>query len=319
MANIKDKIIVIVGTTAAGKTSLAVDLAYQFNGEVVSADSRQVYKYMDIGTGKDLDEYSIKDVRRPMGRRTSIKIPYHCIDLVHPNTEFSLGKWHKKATKAISEITGQGRVPIVAGGTGLYTQALVDGYQLSASQPDKKLRARLEKLSVEKLYLKLEKLDKTFAQGLHESDKKNKRRLIRYIESKRMDTNKETNGHESRIIYQSLVMGLKWSPEVLKRRIHKRLTERVEKEKMIEEVGRLHKKYRVSWQRLNDFGLEYRYVSKYLRGELDYDKMIEELSRAIYQFSRRQMSWLRRWEKQGQKIHWTKNKTEAINMVKKFL
>ena len=188
----KQKIIVIVGTTASGKTTLAVDLAWKFNGEVISADSRQVYKYMDIGTGKDIEEYTTK-IPNPKfqipnkhqiqnSKFKTLKIPYHCIDVVHPNTDFNLEKWKKRAEEAIKEISGQGRVPIVAGGTGLYSQALVDNYDLSQGRPDKKLRAKFEKMDVEKLFEKLLKLDEKTALNLNNSDRKNKRRLIRYLE-----------------------------------------------------------------------------------------------------------------------------------------
>ena len=310
----KEKVVVIVGTTASGKTVLAVDLAYKFNGEIISADSRQVYKYMDIGTGKDLNEYQIKSKIKNQKSKI-IKIPYHCIDLAHPNTKFDLAKWHKKANNALSNILKRCRIPIIAGGTGLYTQALVDGYQLSKAKPDNKLRGRLEKLSEDELYKKLLKINKKFANRLNESDKKNKRRLIRYIE-----IGDGGQGAMNRALnFNALVIGLTCPKEILQKRIMTRLTERLDKEDMIGEVERLHKEYRVSWKRLLSFGLEYKYVTLYLRNKTNYDEMVEQLARATYQFSRRQMAWLRRWERQGREIHWVKNKTEARRLVKDFI
>ncbi len=327
----KQKIIVIVGTTGSGKTALAVDLAWKFNGEVISADSRQVYKYMDIGTGKDLDEYMIRRQRADgreqtvESRRQDIKIASHCIDLVHPNTEFNLGKWKKQAEKAIREISKRHRVPIVAGGTGLYAQALVDNYNLlSQSKPDKKQRARLEKMSAEKLFEKLLKLNEKMALRLNVSDKMNKRRLIRKIEILLDDREQTADGRKQttesrRQGYDSLVLGITWPADVLKERILKRINDRLEKEDMLGEVERLHTDHKVSWKRLSNFGLEYKYLSAYLQGEISYKDMVLDLARATYQFSRRQMTWLRRWERQGRKIYWVKNKTEARKAARQFL
>ncbi len=335
MISNKQKIIVIVGTTASGKTALAVDLAWRFNGEVVSADSRQVYKYMDIGTGKDLDEYIIKNPNNKLQITNKFKIqnskfkiiskiPYHCINLVHPNTEFNLMKWKKEAERAIRKITEQGRVPIVAGGTGLYSQALVDNYDLRQGKPDEKQRIQLEKMSVEKLFEKLLKLDEKIALRLNASDRMNKRRLIRYIEKSQMkDTplppapspSQERGGAK----YDSLVLGITWPKEVLKKRILKRINDRLEKEDMLGEVENLHVEHKVSWKRLENFGLEYKYLSLYLQGEISREDMVFDLARSTYQFSRRQMTWLRRWERQGRAIHWVKNKTEARKLVKDFL
>jgi len=192
--NKKDKIIVILGPTASGKTGLGVKLAQKFNGEIISADSRQVYKGMDIGTGKDLAEYWVKVKKGSAGeaglprsgyagaRNDKIKIPHHLIDVVDPKAEFSLVKFKKKAEEAIKDILKRNRVPIVVGGTGLYLQALVDNYNLSPVGPDKKLRNKLERKNNQELLKMLNKINSEFTNKLHESDQKNKRRLIRYIE-----------------------------------------------------------------------------------------------------------------------------------------
>lgn len=304
-----NKIIAIVGTTASGKTTLAVKLAKKYHGEIISVDSRQVYKYMDIGTGKDLDEYTI------IQNGKIKKIPYHLIDVVHPNTDFNLGKFYKKASKAINEILNKGKLPIIAGGTGLYVQSIIDGYNLSSVKPDPKLRAELEKQSIVNLFNKLKKIDKKFTENLNHSDRNNKRRLIRYIEIK---SNKKNNIQSSRAPeYNSIIIGLTWPQEILKQRIYKRLIQRKERQNLIEEVEILHNKHRVSWKRLINFGLEYKYITLYLQNKISYDEMIEELNRAIYQFSRRQMTWLRRWERSGAKIHWTRDIKAIDKLIKK--
>jgi len=326
----KNKVIVIVGTTASGKTGLAVKLAYKFNGEIISADSRQVYKYMDVGTGKDLPDYRLEfpisnfqflnKTKFPITKtkdKIFIDIPYHLINVIHPNTEFNLVKWKKKAELAVKSIIKQGRVPIIAGGTGLYTQALVDNFNLSGTGPDKELRDSLEEKNVNQLFDELKKINKKFAENLHASDKKNKRRLIRYIEVLKSASCFSQEASSDKNNY--LIIGLTHPREVLRKRIYERLIERLEKENMIKEVEGLHKKYKVSWKRLESFGLEYKSISKYFKKELTYDEMVEKLNTAIGQFAKRQMTWLRRWEKQGAEINWIKSEKEAEKLVENFL
>ncbi len=322
-----NKIIVILGPTASGKTGLGVKLAYKFNGEIVSADSRQVYKGMDIGTGKDLDEYVISSkfkvqsskLRLKNRDKEIVKIPYHLIDVVSPKTQFSLAKYQKLAYKAIDDILRRGKLPILVGGTGLYLQAVVDGYNLSRVKPDKALRAKLEKKSADRLFAMLKKLNPAAADKLNESDRKNKRRLIRHIEiwKTQISANfKQTDANK--ISYDFLVLGSVRPSEILHKRIYKRLIERLEKEDMIREVEKLHKQG-VSWKRLESFGLEYKYVSLYLQKKLTYDEMVEKLFIAIRQFAKKQMSWFRRWERQERKIYWIKNRGEAERLARKFI
>ena len=321
----KKKVVVIVGTTASGKTSLAVDLAYKFGGEIISADSRQVYKYMDIGTGKDLDEYHVKTRRGVLEKPKIIKISYHLIDVAHPNTHYDLAKWLRQAKMSINDISDRGRLPIVAGGTGLYSQALVDNFNLSKHGEDKKLRERLEKKSETELFEILLKLDEKFTRKLNNSEKNNKRRLVRYIEickqeneikiakcplGKNLDKNSE---------YEFLLIGITYPIEILRKRICKRLIHRLEKEDMLGEVANLHKDRNVSWKRLQSFGLEYKFIAQYLQKKFSYDEMAEKLNIAIGQFAKKQITWLRRWEKQGATIHWVKNRREAGKLCKNFL
>ncbi len=308
-----NKIIVILGPTASGKTGLAVKLAYKFNGEIVSADSRQVYRGMDIGTGKDLREYKVKSQKSKV-----ISIPYHLIDVVSPKTEFSLAKYQRLAYKAIDDILKRGKLPIIAGGSGLYLQAIVDNYNLSKTKPNKSLRKKLEKLSADELFKNLQALNKKFAGRLNESERKNKQRLMRYMEicktqiaanSGQIATNKAD--------YDFLLIGLTWPREILRERIYKRLIKWFEKENIIGEVRQLRKSG-VSWKRLENFGLEYKYISLYLRKKLDYKEMIEKINISIRQFAKKQMSWFRRWERQGANIHWIENRGEAEKLITEF-
>ncbi|MDD5071963.1 MAG: tRNA (adenosine(37)-N6)-dimethylallyltransferase MiaA [Patescibacteria group bacterium] len=328
------KIIVVLGPTASGKTTLGVSLARKFNGEIISADSRQVYKGMDIGTGKDLQDYRLEipnskfqipnKIQNPClaGRQAkskTINIPYHLIDVVNPNTKFSLAKYQRLAFKAIDDILRRSKTPIIVGGSGLYLQAVVDNYNLSGTKPDKKLREKLEKESVEDLFLELKNINPKFAERLNGSERKNKRRLIRYLEIMQGEEVRPlARDRASKSSYDFLLLGLTWPREVLKERIYKRLVERLEKENMVGEVEKLHKDG-VSWKRLESFGLEYKYISLYLQGKLTYEEIAEKLNRAIGQFAKRQMTWFRRWEKQGRKINWVTDGKEAERLVKKFL
>lgn len=310
----KEKIIVILGATSSGKTGMAVNLAYKFNGEIVSVDSRQVYKGMDVGTGKDICEYKVKNKELKI-----FNIPYHLIDIISPKTDFNLFKFKKKADIVIKDILKRGKLPIIAGGTGLWTQAIVDDFNLVNVKPDKILREKLEKLNVKKLYEKLEKIDKKFVNNLNESDQKNKRRLIRYIEIKQSKMRNRSEKVKNKNNYDFLLIGLKYPKEILEKRIYKRLIDRLEKEHMIDEVRKLHFKNKISWNRLIGFGLEYKYVALYLRGSLNYDEMVEKLFIAIRQFAKRQKSWYKRWEKQGTKIYWIKNIKNAEKLIREFM
>ena len=297
----KNKIIVILGPTASGKTKLAVELAEKFNGEIVSADSRQVYRGMDIGTGKDLAEYSV---------------PYHLIDVVNPKLRFDLAQYQKLAFAAIDDILGRGKLPILAGGSGLYLQAVIDNYKLSDAKKDLALRKKLEKLNAGELFKKLEKLSPNLAVKLNQSDKNNKRRLIRYLEILEQDKNFKSRKGQKK--YEALLIGLSYSGEILKQRIFKRLMDRLKEQNMIGEVENLRAKG-LSWKRLEEFGLEYKFISLYLQGKLQYEEMVEKLNLAIFQFAKRQLTWFKRWEKQGVKINWVKDNKKIEKLVKDYL
>ncbi|MFA6106992.1 MAG: tRNA (adenosine(37)-N6)-dimethylallyltransferase MiaA [Patescibacteria group bacterium] len=311
-----DKIIVILGPTSSGKTGLAVRLAHKFNGEIISADSRQVYRGMDIGTGKDLGEYAIKK------RGGKIKIPYHLIDVADPKKYFDLARYQKLAQKAIEDILKRGKLPIIAGGTGLYLQALVDGYCLPPAKPDRKLRMALENKTAEELFIMLKKLNPKFAAKINQSDRKNKRRLTRYVEVAKMPKISERNGQSPEALpekkYDFLILGIKTPKEILDQRIEKRLFDRLEKEGMVAEVERLREEG-ISWKRLLNFGLEYKHIALYLQEKLEYDEMTEKLLMAIKKYARKQMTWYRRWERQGKKINWVGDYEDARKLAGKFL
>lgn len=311
----KSRAIAILGPTASGKTGLAVKLAHEFNGEIISADSRQVYKYMNIGTGKDLDEYNFT-AKTEKGKTKKISIPYHLIDVVSPNTDFNLSKYQKMAYKSLDNILIRGKLPILAGGSGLYLQAVVDNFNLSSVGANKKEREKKEKQGAEKLFKEIEEINPVFAVKINASDKKNSRRLARYLEILKQSEFKPKKSWNN---YNFLLIGIEVPKEDLDKKIYTRLIERIEKEGMIDEVQKLHHDKKVSWSRLKEFGLEYKYISLYLNKELTYEEMLDKLFRSIKRFSRRQMTWFRRWEKQGAEINWIKTKKEAEKTIKNFL
>ena len=286
------KLIVILGPTATGKTKLAVKLAGLFNGEIISADSRQVYQGMDIGTGKDLKEYR--------------RAPYHLIDIASPKKQFTLAEYQKTAYQAIDHILNKNRIPFLVGGTGLYLQSIIEGYQLSESGPDMKLRAKLNNKSL----AQLQRLSQKLNFKLNSSDFNNKRRLTRAIEIKLNDKNFNQTKCPK---YDCLVLGLKYSKDIIDKRIDLRLQQRL-KQGLIAEVKKL-KKVGLSWKRLEDFGLEYKWISLYLQNKINYDEMVNRLRIAIHQFAKRQLTWFKRMKN----IIWLKDDQQALKLIQKFL
>jgi tRNA dimethylallyltransferase len=281
----KPKIIVVLGQTATGKSDMAVEIAKDFNGEIISADSRQVYRGLDIGSGKITEE-------EMQG------IPHYLLDVVSPNTVFTVTDFQRKTYKAIDDILSRGKVPIIAGGTAFYIQSIVDGLIFPKIKEDKELRKQLEKLSIEKLQQKLKKLD---LERFSEIDQKNKVRLVRAIEIATLNKNADGESTVPKLKkeskYNVLQIGLRWPKEILNRRIHDRLIARAENG-MIEEVEKLHNSG-VSWRRLEELGLEYKYIAQYLksqnrRNKISHSEMLEVLENKIRQFSKRQMTWWKR-------------------------
>ncbi|MGB9698966.1 MAG: tRNA (adenosine(37)-N6)-dimethylallyltransferase MiaA [Thermodesulfobacteriota bacterium] len=275
-------LLVILGPTASGKTKVGVKVAQALNGEIISADSRQVYRGMDIGTGKDLKEYG--------------SVPYHLIDIVDPGYEFSVFEFQRLFFKTFTEIQKRGHLPILVGGTGLYIDSVLRAYQMVEVPLNPALRQELSSLSNEELAERLKKVNPK----LHNTtDLLDRERLLRAIEISELGQNK--NGPSFPEI-RPLVFGIRWPREILKQRINLRLTERL-RQGMVEEVERLQQKG-ISLERLESYGLEYRFIAKYLKGELTFDEMEEKLRHAIHQFTKRQMTWFRRMERMGINIHW---------------
>ncbi|MGC9031192.1 MAG: tRNA (adenosine(37)-N6)-dimethylallyltransferase MiaA [Minisyncoccia bacterium] len=297
------KIIVILGPTASGKSKLAVDIALwlkktkNIECEIISADSRQVYKEMNLGTGK-------------ITKKEMEGVKHHLLDIMSPKRQFTVVHFVKLAKKAINEIFKRKKIPVICGGTAFYIYALIDGISIPEVKPNLKLRKKLEKKNAQELFNILFKID---PERVNKIDKNNKRRLIRAIEIV-----KETKSQVPKIKYNPLpypviFLGIKKNKDELEKLIKKRLLLRIKKG-MIEEVKKL-RKMGVSWKRLNSFGLEYRIIAKYLKKEIDYNKMLETLFKEIVRFSKQQMTW---W-KNDKRIYWINNKNEAKKIVKEFL
>ena len=298
------KTVIVTGATATGKTRMAVALVHRFTGEIISADSRQVYRGMDIGTGKDLDEYVID------GKA----IPYHLIDCREPGDEFNLCLFVKEAWKAYDDILARGALPVICGGSPLYIKALLDGYNMEGGEPDPAFRQAAESLSMEELtdMLRKEASDELFAR----TDFTQKRRVIRAIEIARTGTAANTG----RRLENPLILSPLFPRSVIHERIRKRLDERLANG-MVEEVAALHDRLGLPWEKLDWFGLEYRYVSKYLSGAITYDEMHDTLLAHIRQFCKRQEIWFRRMEREGKVIHHIPegNLDEAFAITKRYL
>jgi tRNA dimethylallyltransferase len=292
----KYNLIVILGPTASGKTRLAARLAARIGAELISADSRQVYRGMDIGTGKDLAEYIVDGV----------PVPYHLIDVAEPGHLFSVFEFQQRFYECFREIRARGRMPIVVGGTGLYIESVLREYRMLPVPENEALREELEALSMEELAARLLHLNP----ALHNTtDLTGRERLIRAIEIA-----EHTSRHGSTDVIERpdivpLVIGVRWDRAVLRERITKRLRERLD-QGMIEEVQRLRESG-VSWERLDEMGLEYRYVSRCLRGEMTRDEMFKTLNIRIHQFAKRQDTWFRGMERRGISIRWIEGTDEA--------
>ena len=287
-------LLTILGPTATGKTQLAVQLAHKLNGEIISADSRQVYRGMDIGTGKDLGEYKLN------GK----SIPFHLIDIVAPIEEYNVAQFQKDFQKVSTDIRKLEKLPILCGGTGFYIKAVLMDFQLSKTEPNKQLRQKLENWKLEDLINELE----TILPGASANTPVDtKRRVIRAIEvtknrrQKIGDRDNEIRNPKSKI-QNPIVLGVNYPREVIRKRITTRLHERLNNG-MIEEVELLLKNGETH-ERLDSFGLEYRFISHYLQGQLSRDEMAEKLNTAIHQFAKKQMTFFRNMEKNGIKIHW---------------
>lgn len=287
----KYDLITILGPTATGKTSFAANFAANLNAEIISADSRQVYRGMDIGTGKDLEDYIVEEQ----------VIPYHLIDIVDAGYEYNVFEYQKDFYKVFNEIRSRKKLPILCGGSGMYIESIINGYKLIRVPENKILRDQYEKTKTEELI----KILSLYGSLHNVSDTSNRKRLIRAIEIQEFyKTNKNIKTKLPAI--NNIIFGIDLERDEVRSRITKRLKTRL-REGMIEEVKALLMNG-LSSEQLKFYGLEYKFLTAYINDELSYDEMFRQLNTAIHQFAKRQMTWFRRMEKKGFKINWIDGK-----------
>ena len=299
-------LITILGPTASGKTPLAAALAYRLNGEILSADSRQVYRRMDIGTGKDLADY------RLVVGGIAVNIPYHLIDICEPGTKYNLFQYQQDFYNAYQDIVARGRQPILCGGTGLYIEAVLKGYRLSPVPQNPELRARLENKSLEELTVMLRELKERNGSVMHNvTDVDSCQRAIRAIEIEQYNLDHQMPLRELPPV-PSIIIGVDINRELRREKISQRLKARLEEKQpvgasagltMVDEIRALLDSG-IPAEDLIYYGLEYKYLTEYVIGRLSYDEMFRQLEIAIHQFAKRQMTWFRGMERRGFKIHW---------------
>jgi len=291
------KMITILGPTASGKTSVAARLAAEIGGEIVSADSRQVYRRMDIGTGKDLDDYEVKNEN---GEVTNV--PYHLIDIREPGTKYNLFEYQQDFYDVYQDIRRRGAVPILCGGTGLYIEAVLKGYKLSPVPQNQELRDSLEGKPLNELTEMLKGLKEKNGSNMHNTtDVDSCQRAIRAIEIETYNLEHPTPRRELPPV-ESLIIGIDIDREERRAKITRRLKARLE-EGMVEEVKALLDEG-IPADDLIYYGLEYKFLTEYLTGVTSYSEMTNRLEIAIHQFAKRQMTWFRGMEGRGFKIHW---------------
>lgn len=298
-----NKLITILGPTASGKTALAAALAADTGAEIISGDSRQVYRRMDIGTGKDIADYVVD------GR----KVPYHLIDIAEPGTKYNLFQYQHDFLKAYDDITARGVLPILCGGTGLYIESVLKGYRLASVPENKTLRMSLEGKTLGELTAILIELKRRNGSNMHNTtDVDTAKRAIRAIEIETFNGENPTAAAMMPSI-DSLVIGIYIEREERRRKISARLKSRLE-EGMVDEIRALLDSG-IPADDLIYYGLEYKFVTEYIIGKLSYDEMYGRLEIAIHQFAKRQMTWFRGMERRGIHIHWINS---TLSLDKKF-
>lgn len=296
-------LITILGPTACGKTSVAVELARHINGEIISADSRQVYKRMDLGTGKDLDEYE--------------GVPYHLIDIWEPGTKYNLFQYQEDFHKALADIRSRNKWPILCGGTGLYIESVLKGYQLSPVPQNPELRASLADKSLDELTLILKELKQQTGSNMHnQTDVDTAQRAIRAIEIEQYNLQNPLP-RRSQPQVDSIIIGLDIDRDERRRKITQRLYKRLE-DGMLQEVQSLLDGG-IPADDLIYYGLEYKFLTEHLIGKLTLEEMIRQLEIAIHQFSKRQMTWFRGMERRGFSIHWINTNDTMNNKIDTIL
>ncbi len=279
--------VTVLGPTASGKTTLAVALADAMDGEIISADSRQVYRRMDLGTGKDLNDYIIN------GKC----IPYHLIDIVEPGTKYNVFEYQRDFLDAYHLVCSKGRFPILCGGTGLYLESVLRGYRLMPVPENPELRSRLEQKSLEELTAILS----TYKKLHNTTDVDTVKRAVRAIEIEEYYREHACEGRDFPEI-KALVIGTEIDRDLRRQKISARLKQRLD-EGMLDEIRSLLSEG-IPPENLIYYGLEYKYLTQHILGELTYEEMFRQLEIAIHQFAKRQMTWFRGMEKRGVKIHW---------------
>jgi len=301
MSGSKFDMVTILGPTASGKTEVAVNLAYRLKGEIISADSRQIYREMDLGTGKDIEEYRINN----------FDVPYHLIDIAEAGYQYNVFEFQRDFLRSYQAIREKGAFPVMCGGSGMYLEAILKGYRLIQVPVNEARRAELQLLSLEELT----ELLKHYKSINNTSDTENKKRAIRAIEIEEFCLAHPEMDLSFPAI-NSLIVGVKYDRDSRRRRITDRLKQRLDNG-MIDEVVKLMDKG-LKPEDLTYYGLEYKYLTLYITGKLTFDEMFTGLNTAIHQFAKRQMTWFRKMERDGFEIRWldgymsTDEKTDKI-------
>ncbi len=317
------KSIYIIGPTSSGKSDLAIAIAQKFNGEIIGCDSRQIYRHMNIGSGKESGQIKIRKSQNKITQKAYIsgKIPHYMIDTHHPNTDFSAGKFVKKTRKIIADIHDREKIPIICGGTMFWAQSLLEGNTLAPVTPNPKLRKKLKNKSANQLLELLRKLDpERTDQIIKKGEMNNVVRIIRSIEiATELGMVPETTEPDYNMLSkENLIIAIEPSKKILQNCIRKRLNARIDAG-MLEEVFNLHTIHKVAWTRLIAFGLEYKWCTLFLQGKITKNEFTQNLLQESFRYAKRQSTWMRRWERNGATIHRVSNINQASTIVKKFL
>jgi tRNA dimethylallyltransferase len=295
-------LLVVTGPTASGKTALAAAIASRLNGEIISADSRQVYKGMNLGTGKDYDDYLVNGT----------KIPCHLIDIAEPGYKYNVFEYQRDFMKVYSNMKKRNIFPVVCGGSGMYTDSIITGYKMFEVPPDSGLRIELEKKSMEEL----KEILLTFKNLHNSTDIDTRKRVIRAIEIEHSSRDNGKQGNQFPKI-KALLVGIVFDRDTRRKRISERLKQRLNSG-MINEVKHLID-IGISPEILIYYGLEYKFITLYLMGKLTHDEMVRDLETAIHQFAKRQMTWFRGMERKGIKINWIEGTLPMEEKVEKVM
>jgi tRNA dimethylallyltransferase len=295
-------LLVVTGPTASGKTALAATIAYRVGGEIVSADSRQVYRGMNLGTGKDYDDYKLNGTF----------IPYHLIDIADPGYKYNVFEFQRDFKKVYSDLKKRKIFPVVCGGSGMYADSIITGYKMFEVPPDSGLRIELEKKSMEEL----KEILLTFKSLHNSTDTDSKKRLIRAIEIEHSNRNKG-KAYSGFPKVKALLVGILFEREARRKRITERLRQRLHSG-MVDEVKHLIDQG-IDTDTLIYYGLEYKFITLYLTGKITHEEMVRDLEIAIHQFAKRQMTWFRGMERKGIKINWIDGELPMEEKVKKVM